>query len=641
MKLFSFDIFDTCISRDCGTGNDLFYLLAATILPTSSETAKRDFALLRQKAEERAILETGNITPSIDIIYKYFPTSLYTDIDIEYIKEKEKALEEDSWVPISKTINLIEKCRHEGKVIFISDMYLPCSFLYPRLRKLGIIEDGETLYVSCDYGKTKRNGDLFVYVSQKENVNFRDWIHYGDDMHNDYDIPRKLGIKAKRIEYKYSNYEKIWYEKGILHSNHALKYYASITRSIRLKYSANQFDEVATNLAIPFFIPTALRFIKDLRRNGVKHIFFASRDMYYMYLAAKIIFGDIIDIKYLHISTKVLYPLLIKEGTLNELVSIFHMVDSFKPITMLKMLDVDANVVTEIRKSFDINRNIMSASKEAICFGELILKYVGKEKLKKTCELKYSRFMDYARQIGLNNEQVALIDLGWRGTSQLVLHELGFNNILYGYFGMIPNRIPSTEMGDSFTYNYCENEQDIDIYRIIVEFYLCVTNQGSTINYQDKDGKMIPVLESVNLDKKEVGRTDFEITTVQEISNRIKHYKSIFNGSENELFDICTMDTISSFAKEPQRQMLIQMQPFLTFSHFGIEFKYLGNIGLLNYLYYLIFRVAKHFKIPLKQPKYLRYYWPVGSMVLGMGTKAKYILQFKTYFKHQIQKLRH
>lgn len=641
MKLFSFDIFDTCISRDCGTGKDLFYLLAATILPTSGETAKRDFALLRQKAEERAILETGNKTPSIDIIYKYFPTSLYTDIDIEYIKEKEKALEEDSWVPISKTINLIEKCRHEGKVIFISDMYLPCSFLYPRLRKLGIIEDGETLYVSCDYGKTKRNGDLFVYVSQEENVNFRDWIHYGDDMHNDYDIPRKLGIKAKHIEYKYSIYEKTWFEKGKLLSNHALKYYASITRSIRLKYSANQFDEVATNLAIPFFIPTALRFIKDLRRSGVKHVFFASRDMYYMYLAAKIIFGDIIDIKYIHISTKVLYPLLIKKGTLDELISVFQMVYCFKPITMLKMLEVDANIVKEIEKTFDINKTIISSNREARLLGKLIIKFVGEENLKKTCEQKYSRFMDYALQIGLTEDRVALIDLGWRGTSQLALQKLGFRNILYGYFGMIENRIPVTEMGNSFTYNYCEDKQDIDIYRIIIEYYLCVTNQGSTINYEDNDGKIVTLLESVNLDKKEVERTDFEITAVKEISNRIKHYKSIFDGSENELFDICTMDTLSSFAKEPQKRMLKQMQPYLTYNHFGVKFKYLGNISFLNYLYYLAYKVGKHFKLQLKQPKYLQYYWHDGSMVLGMGIKAKYILRLKTYFKHQIKKLKH
>ena len=74
-------------------------------------------------------------------------------------------------------------------------MYLPkeviLEMLYqvdPRLTEL-------PLYLSSDIGNQKSTSTLYLDVFEDLKYNYSEWIHYGDNKHADFNVPKKLNIK--------------------------------------------------------------------------------------------------------------------------------------------------------------------------------------------------------------------------------------------------------------------------------------------------------------------------------------------------------------------------------------------------------------------------------------------------------------
>ena len=186
MTISSFDIFDTCLLRDCGQPEMVFDLLAREILGHNAlKEQLRDFARLRQDAQRMAMERKNDAEVTIDEIYEQFDASYYTSISNEQIKEKEIEIDAKSWQPIEGAIRIINECREKGKVIFISDMYYPASILKPVLERFDIIQPEDQLYVSCDYGVSKHSGELYDIVAEHEHIHFSEWTHYGDNPYSD------------------------------------------------------------------------------------------------------------------------------------------------------------------------------------------------------------------------------------------------------------------------------------------------------------------------------------------------------------------------------------------------------------------------------------------------------------------------
>lgn len=52
------------------------------------------------------------------------------------------------------------------------------------------------IYVSSEYGKTKRSGNLFRTVLEHEEVEASKILHIGDNLISDYLMPKKCGMKS-------------------------------------------------------------------------------------------------------------------------------------------------------------------------------------------------------------------------------------------------------------------------------------------------------------------------------------------------------------------------------------------------------------------------------------------------------------
>lgn len=199
MTVYSFDIFDTILTRKVLHPKDVFFLVRDRLPELTSESPPRlshvywgsrvwaEFVSRRRsKCEDVKLTE----------IYSVLAELLYLDADLtQRLLELELAVEGEVLTVIDGAVELVAAARLKGGVIFISDMYLPETFLAMVLSKFGLRELDEAVYVSGDVGLTKGSGKLFLQVLSDYNLHPHQLVHCGDHSRSDRSIPSRLGIR--------------------------------------------------------------------------------------------------------------------------------------------------------------------------------------------------------------------------------------------------------------------------------------------------------------------------------------------------------------------------------------------------------------------------------------------------------------
>lgn len=192
-SLISFDVFDTLILRPgIAAPSDIFDLL---------HTEDSDFKKARIEAE-RIVREEGKRRGFGDIKLEQIYNMLYPDnpekqqegidaeisIELKVCKANPEAL---------AFFNSIREKQNSPRIIIISDMYLDKHTIETILTNCGYNLAGVNVYVSSEYGKTKRNGSLFKTVMKVEQVEKpEEVLHIGDSIISDYLNPRRVGMKS-------------------------------------------------------------------------------------------------------------------------------------------------------------------------------------------------------------------------------------------------------------------------------------------------------------------------------------------------------------------------------------------------------------------------------------------------------------
>ena len=229
MKVYSFDIFDTCLIRKCGDPQNLLDILAwHAFKEPVPDNSRMQFIMARRMAD---INTYDNPYAKLVDIYNAIQFSHPLLKDKTQLIKLEQELERQMLVPIPKMLNSITRLRMNGcRIVFISDMYLSADFLASVLVETGLMHDDDKLYVSCEVGKRKADGELFRYIHVNEHIRYRDWTHYGDNLKSDYHVPRSFGITAKRVEWGYTPYQNSWYIHSYNPQNRVAETLAGIDR---------------------------------------------------------------------------------------------------------------------------------------------------------------------------------------------------------------------------------------------------------------------------------------------------------------------------------------------------------------------------------------------------------------------------
>ncbi|MBB5217794.1 hypothetical protein DYE49_08415 [Treponema rectale] len=188
--VISFDIFDTLILRPFAKPTDLFLLIGHALeIP--------DFYQIRINAEKKVRQEkfekTGNYEITISDIYKVIErrTGISADKGIQTELEYEKRYCFAN--PYMKRVYdmLVELGK---KIIITSDMYIPGEQMKEILTSCGYT-NYENLYVSCDYGTSKRSGGLYEIV--KSDYEGKAIVHVGDNYASDINSANDCGLDTR------------------------------------------------------------------------------------------------------------------------------------------------------------------------------------------------------------------------------------------------------------------------------------------------------------------------------------------------------------------------------------------------------------------------------------------------------------
>lgn len=197
--LYSFDVFDTVITRKTATPCGIFALMKDKLRKRAGKSGLaghviENFYEMRIHSEElmrKSFSFQGVEEVTLRDIYAAMAVSGCLDEgQISDLCALEEETELENAVGIPENIQRIEALLKRGnRVVLVSDMYLSQEAIRAMLRKAAPALGELPLYVSSEYGKRKTTGNLYRQVRELENVPFEEWTHVGDNRHQDLGMP--------------------------------------------------------------------------------------------------------------------------------------------------------------------------------------------------------------------------------------------------------------------------------------------------------------------------------------------------------------------------------------------------------------------------------------------------------------------
>lgn len=193
----SFDLFDTLLLRPFDEPTALFYIVGEKL-------GYLDFTRLRiemeYEARERCYRNRGHrevtLSDIYDVIEEQVGIPKEKGMQCEVETEQELCFANPYFTEVIRLL-----AARQNKIIAISDMYLPKEVLRRIIDQcgFGLIQE---IYVSCEYGLSKNQGDLYHIVRgecektsdyKKKELHF---VHIGDNQYSDVQMAKKNGFSS-------------------------------------------------------------------------------------------------------------------------------------------------------------------------------------------------------------------------------------------------------------------------------------------------------------------------------------------------------------------------------------------------------------------------------------------------------------
>ena len=465
-KIHSFDVFDTCLVRTYAFPTDLFLTLAGEFQQTLEPLLGKDYGLIfrdaRHDAEVRALNTAKGKETTLGEIWDML-ASMLPAMNVRLGIEKELHTERNALYANAYMLKQVRKIRSQhGRVVFISDTYLPKHFICEILAGHGFLEEGDSCYVSSDIGLTKRSGSLYSHVLKVEAVSASDVVHFGDNNWSDYIVPRRQGIAARRFtECDLSLIEKSVLQRTPNEETEATSRLAGEMRRFRLgglgakNESAQHF--VGSFLG-PFLLAFASWVLARAQCDGVKRLYFFSRDCYALWQVASGLAGQFgnIDCRYLKVSRQSLLLPTITEISPSGMPWL-HLPwepNTLGPLLRKLELNVESAGPAFVDWAGKTGDNYdLASDKDWEMFWNLLNQEPLRSRILALVALRRAAAVQYFREQGLfDHREVAVVDLGWFLTGQGALRQiLRFENTtmdVRGYYlGLIRNHRPVCDAG--------------------------------------------------------------------------------------------------------------------------------------------------------------------------------------------------
>lgn len=490
-EIVSFDIFDTLLIRIVNKPEDVFFLVGDNCKYITNSSPEK-FVKERIKAAQIASMHAKNGECTLREIYDCLQG--YSEYEKERLQEEELKLERAVLRKNEKITKLYSTCISlDKRIIAVSDMYLPSSFLMDILKENGF-EKIEKVYVSCELQKNKQSGEIFRAV-QKELGDYR-FLHIGDSWKSDFINPRKNGWES-------------------IHINKNKTRRMPMSDLLRLKlietYSGDYFDRLGYCVLGPILFEFNKWLHKEVMEKNISSILFFSRDGKIIKESFDLMFPDYsISKNYFYISRRAMNTIALwMHPGFTVLKDYIETTYSFSFRSFLKRIGINS-----LDRSDDIGIDLDKEYLASEFWNNPIVATVYNEKIKKIAvensERQYDYFWKYF-QSHVKKGNLAIVDIGWRGSMQTRLESLdsllratGIKEVHGFYLG-----IESEEINrHGFLYKgkkQSSNKTVIDGGVGVFES-LFLAREGTTVGYSNENGNVHPILDEYEINDEETKR---------------------------------------------------------------------------------------------------------------------------------------
>lgn len=515
--MYSFDVFDTLITRTVATPYGIFALMKDRIREERDRNGLDDHVIdnffelrihgerLARKAAAGQGIEERNL---YDIYAAIALCGCLSEEQIIYLCHLEQEIEITNVLPISDNIQRLKHLLAQGeRVVLISDMYLSKEIIYKMLVQVDPVFKKIPLYVSSEYGMRKTTGNLYRQVQQLEQVNYEDWTHVGDDLFQDIEMPYRLGIKVGL----YPKVQLDDFEKKIL-EDHGDESRLQLMIGTAVKVENIFTDQTETVLrrayhvgsryAGPLLYCYAEWIIEQALKKKIKRLYFVARDGYLIKKIVDILLTE----RKIEMVTKYIYgsrkawrfpSLSVEHYDLYQLIDWSHI---NRIHTLAELADI---LHVPLQDLYIYLPGTYEKDKDSIHISGQELEYIA-EKLSSNAAFKnyHLRKLEperklaqqyLAQEIDMEDDYFAFVDVAGGGLTQGCVQRLirdRYQKPVRTFFFRIDRvNLVEDSITDIFIPCFPENQ-------IIVEM-LCRAPHGQTKGYMDKCGKIIPILEDI------------------------------------------------------------------------------------------------------------------------------------------------
>lgn len=509
VRVASFDVFDTVLTRAVGSPHGLFLMLGRRLADSGTVALSPEaFAYARAAAERRAIANLGQ--PTLDEIYSELGMALGLEPSLSAtLMESELALHAELLHPVPTARKRLERARAEGqRVYFISDMHVSSEFIRAQLLRHGLWSSEDGCLVSCELGSSKASGEPFRRILEAERVSPAQVMHHGDDRVSDQEAAQNVGLTADLLaDARLNRYEEIL-ERYATATEGLSSAMAGASKLARLQVPAHTpreraIRDVAAGVAAPVLVGYLLWVLRRAREQGLKRLYFVSRDGQVLLAIARRLAAKLdlpCELRYLY-GSRLSWARPAMRSTdeqwiwADEEPSVRH---------VLGRLGISPGELESTLESAGFPASVWSHALDANAtqgLAAVVREADVRQKVEATAAREREVLADYLRQEGMTDAtRKGLVDLGWRGSLCFSLgriaSELGFQPPVWFYFGLRPE--PSSEDRDSpETYFF-----DTSLRRGFIDLWVgpaleifCSADHGTVLGFARRANGVAPVLE--------------------------------------------------------------------------------------------------------------------------------------------------
>ncbi|EMC3649619.1 hypothetical protein RQL81_09010 [Citrobacter braakii] len=427
-EVISFDFFDTIFTRPIADPEDVFEILGRKLNIDN-------FKVKRQQAQVEAFRQMtarGKKEITIDDIYAAFTDNT---IPAEKMIEAEYQLELALVEPNKIIFDLFKRLKAVGKTVIVtSDMYLPARFFEQALDKYGVT--GVKVFSSADENATKRDaGILFDVIAKKLNVRHDHILHVGDNEVSDVIRPREKGLQA----FHYRSHYLGTISKGL---PLALSFAQGMLKNHEGYHSLQEYK----SLGFAYGGAASLGFLKWIKNQAaiqeIDHVFFLARDGYIMQkMVERGDIGTFPDSTYFYGSRTSLTLATINDQNFVQYIPfLLSGSEGLQPREVLERIGVTPPA-PEVMASFGLSDETPLTSSLFPLMSKFL--YAWRWQILQVCRKNRRGLFNYIQKLGIKQgEKIALVDVGWSGTTQEAFYHAlkQFIDIdIFGYYFCLSN----------------------------------------------------------------------------------------------------------------------------------------------------------------------------------------------------------